>query len=114
MSNGFVCDLDMLSRFLLEQPLQLNEQTNPMSQPLRSAPTSRQQELHRYYELVRRRTPRRYSMPSVAASARSLSPTGWLQAPSERPDVSMLAFPRSMREPQTKFTPPPRRTPPGQ
>jgi hypothetical protein len=47
-----------------------------MSRPLGSDPTSRQQGLHSYCGPVRRRTPHRYSVPTVSASARSLSRPG--------------------------------------
>jgi hypothetical protein len=47
-----------------------------MSRPLGSATTSRQQRLPSYYRPVRQRTPHRYSVPSVSASARSLSSAG--------------------------------------
>ena len=56
-----------------------------MSRPLGSTPTSRQQGLLSYCGPVRRRAPHRYSMPSVSASARSLSRPGGWTSPSERP-----------------------------
>jgi hypothetical protein len=52
-----------------------------MSRPLGSPPTSRQQGLLSYYGPVRRRASHRYSVPSVSASARSLSSTGGPQDP---------------------------------
>jgi hypothetical protein len=52
-----------------------------MSRPLGSAPTSRQQGHLSYYGSVRRRVAHRYSVPSVSASARSLSSTGGPQDP---------------------------------
>ena len=74
-------------------------------------PHPSEQVLHSYYEPVRQRASRRYSMPSVSASARSLSrPWG----PTTPDAVSTLAFSRSVQEPQTRLTPPLRRTPPGQ
>ena len=52
-----------------------------------------------------------YSVPSVSASARSLSrPVG----PATPVAVSTLAFSRSVQEPQTRLAPPLRRAPPGQ
>src|SRR6266851_4189170 len=75
-----------------------------MSRPLGSAPTSRQQGLHSYYGPVRRRTPHRYSVPTVSASARSLSrPEG--QTGPETAAISTLAFSRSVQEQQTRLTP---------
>src|SRR5580704_13455366 len=76
--------------------------------------TSREQGLHSYYGLVRRRTPPRYSVPTVSASARSLSGPGGCTSPNERPTVSTLAFSRSVQEQQSTLTPPSRRVPPGQ
>jgi hypothetical protein len=68
-----------------------------------------QQRLRSYYEPVRRRVPRRYSLPCGSAA--------W-QAPSRHPQrgtaVSGHAFPRSAREQQTGLTSPTCRTPPGQ
>src|SRR3954469_22701321 len=55
----------------------------------------------------------RYSMPSVAASARSLSRPNRPQSEPWRL-LSTLAFSRSVQEPQTGLTPPLRRAPPGQ
>ncbi len=73
-------------------------------------PHPSEQGLHSYYGPVRQRAPHRYSVPSVAASARSLSrPQNCAQV-----DVSTLAFSRSVQEPQTRLTPPLRRAPPGQ
>src|ERR1700694_4497650 len=65
-----------------------------MSRPLGSAPTSRQQELHSYYGPVRRRTPHRYSVPTVSASARSLSRPGGQQTQlnGRRIDARLLTF----------------------
>src|SRR5450755_2540686 len=63
-----------------------------------------------YYGPVRQRAPRRYSMPTVSASARSLQrPLG----PATPDAISTLAFSRSVQEPQTRITPPLRRAPPG-
>ena len=70
-----------------------------------------EQRLRSYYGPVRQRAPRRYSMPSVSASARSLSQP---RASAPGVAVSTLAFSRSVQEPQTRLTPPLRRTPPGQ
>ena len=70
-----------------------------------------EQALHGYYEPVRQRTPHRYSVPSVSASARSLSRPRANDPPVA---VSALAFSRSVQEPQTRITPPLRRTPLGQ
>jgi hypothetical protein len=92
----------------------LNERTRLVSRPLGSAPTPSQQELLSYYGPVRQRAAHRYSVPSVAASARSLSRPGGCTSPSERSPVSTLAFSCSAQEPQTRLTPPLRRTPPGQ
>ena len=50
-------------------------------------------------------------MPSVSALARSLSRPS---RPATPVAVSTLAFSRSVQEPQTRITPPLRRTPPGQ
>jgi len=78
-------------------------------------PHPSEQGLRSYYKPVRQRTSHRYSMPSVAASARSLSPTGGpTNSPVNGRSVSTLAFSRSVQEPQTRLTSPLRRTPPGQ
>src|ERR1019366_7816800 len=86
ISNGLTCDAGMFSS-LPPRTLRswLIEVTVLMSRPLGSAPTSRQQGLHSYYGPVRQRTPHRYSVPTVSASARSPSrPTG-PTLPVERP-----------------------------
>ena len=82
-----------------------------MSRPLRSTPTpaSRSFTANTSRSAGERRD--RYSMPRFLprhAPSRDL----WGQRP--RTTVSTLAFSRSMQEPQTRITPPLRRTPPGQ
>src|SRR6266545_5159233 len=53
----------------------------------------RKQRVHGYYGPVRRRAPRRYSVPSVSASARSLSrPSGACCDPGRRIDARLLTF----------------------
>ena len=44
-------------------------------------PHPSEQGFHGYYGPVRRRTPHRYSLPSVSATAGSLSSAGWLCKP---------------------------------
>jgi len=84
-----------------------------MSRPLGSAPTP----ASRNFTATTGRSAgeRRIGTPCLrsAASARSLLPAGGPHGPVERPGVSTLAFSRSVQEPQTRFTPSPRRTPPG-
>ena len=84
MSNGLACDVGMFPLFLLGKP-QLIDSTFLMSQPLGSAPTSREQGLHSYCGLVRQRTSPRYSVPTVSASARSLSGPGGCTSPMNGP-----------------------------
>jgi hypothetical protein len=59
----------------------LNERTGPDEPAPWLHPHPSKQGLHRYYGLVRRRAPHRYSVPSVAASTRSLSSAGRLYEP---------------------------------
>jgi hypothetical protein len=61
---------------------------------------------HHYYGPVRQHAPRRYS--HLTGSSRSATPYRPLRT------VSGRAFPRSVREPQTRLMPPPCRAPPGQ
>jgi len=66
-----------------------------------------EQRLRSYYESVRQRPPDRYSVPSVTASARSLSPASRLVVPA-------FAFSCSVQEQQARATPSLRRAPLGQ
>jgi hypothetical protein len=70
-----------------------------------------EQRLHGYYGPVRQRAPR-----LVLSAFGFRLGTLPLATPSNRPEVavSALAFSRSVQEPQTRLTPPLRRTPPGQ
>jgi hypothetical protein len=87
----------------------LTERTNATDDPAPSLhPHRAQQELHRYYEPVRQRTPDRYSIP------RGVSPLGTLPLAPDQGAVPGHAFSRSMREQQTRLTSPTCRTPPGQ
>ena len=89
----------------------LNDPTFLVSRPLGSTPTPASRSFTA--TTGRSASERRdwYSVPSVSASARSLS-RPWGLRP--RATVSTLAFSRSVQEPQTRLTPPLRRAPPGQ
>src|SRR6266540_5889 len=67
----------------------------------------RKQRVHGYYGPVRRRAPRRYSVPSVSASARSLSrPSGACCDPGRRIDARLLTFrARAADQAHAAFTP---------
>ena len=66
-----------------------------------------QQELHRYYEPVRRPTPDRYSVPHGSAARDAPSHLTIEAVPGQ-------AFSRSMQKQQIRLTSPPCRTPPSQ
>ena len=70
---------------LLPELLRLNELNSPGEPAPWLRPHPSEQELHSYYGPVRRQAPHRYSVPSVSASARSLSPTGEANHTSFRP-----------------------------
>jgi hypothetical protein len=80
-----------------------------MSRPLRSTPITGASPLLRAGPPAR---PHRYSVPPVSAVGNL--PIAHPRPPGRAHAVSALAFPRSVREPQTGLTPPPCRTPPGQ
>ena len=71
-------------------------------------PHRAQQEIHRYYEPIRRRAPDRYSVPH------GLNPLGTLPLAPQLAGSTGTRLPRSVREQQTGLTSPTCRTPPGQ
>ena len=90
ISNGLSWALACSLRFLPGPRPRLNEPTF-LDEPAPSLhPHPSEQELHSYYEPVRQRAPHRYSMPSVSASARSLSRPATRQA--GRIDARLLTF----------------------
>ena len=112
MSNGFACDVDMSSRFL-PTCSRLTERTGLMSQPLRSTPTP----VSRGFTATTSRSAGGCRLGTqclrlLPRHAPFLRPAGWNQSTART--LSTLAFSRSVREPQTGLTPPPRRAPPGQ
>ena len=76
MSNGLTCDVGMFPRFLPGRMPRLIESNIPDEPAPWLHPHPSEQGLHSYYGPVRRRAPHRYSVPSVSASARSLSRPG--------------------------------------
>ena len=85
-----------------------------MSQPLRSAPTpaSRDFTATTGWSAGERRIGTQ-CLRLLPRHPPSLRPGG-CTSPRERQEASTPAFSRSVREPQTRLTPPPRRAPPGQ
>jgi hypothetical protein len=85
--------------------------TSLVSRPLRSTPTPASRSFPATTGRSASERRDRYSMPRFLPRH---APSRALQGLRPRAPVSTLAFSRSMQEPQTRITPPLRRTPPGQ
>src|SRR6266540_3416571 len=107
IANGLSLGFGMFPRFLPGPEPRLTEPNIP-GEPAPWLPRHpRKQRVHGYYGPVRRRAPRRYSVPSVSASARSLSrPSGACCDPGRRIDARLLTFrARAADQAHAAFTP---------